>query len=351
MSQYDFGTIVASTKSGPALASDLNAWRTALHSTHKGSTAPTYKVAGTPWLDDSGSPLVLKIYDGTDWIVQGYVDATANLFTPGIFFKKGASIASGATVDLATATGNFLHITGSTGPITSLGGSSLPAGLEFELVFDSTPIVTHNGTSLILLGGVSRTMAVNDVMRLRHEGSGNWREVDFNRGAASPSSWEKISDVTVSGVASIDFTGLSAYKTLRITGYALPATDASAFALRTDDNNGASFDAGASDYDYVLVNTTTSSSSAGANAIVIGTVVGNVSGSEGIHFNILITSFNSASVRSFVSWTGTIMTGVPALVMTQGSGRRLSTTAQNALQLFFSIGNIASGYATLEGQR
>jgi len=34
MAQYDFGTIDPNTKSGTALASDLNSWRNAVHSTH-----------------------------------------------------------------------------------------------------------------------------------------------------------------------------------------------------------------------------------------------------------------------------------------------------------------------------
>jgi hypothetical protein len=80
--QYDFGTIDPSTKSGSGLATDLNSWRDALHSTHKDSAAPSYKVAGTPWIDDSASPWATKIYDGTDWITTGYIDPTNNIWTP-----------------------------------------------------------------------------------------------------------------------------------------------------------------------------------------------------------------------------------------------------------------------------
>lgn len=47
---------------------------------------------------------------------------------------RSADIASGATVDLATATGRTVIITGSVGPITSLG--VMPTGCEFVLVFD-----------------------------------------------------------------------------------------------------------------------------------------------------------------------------------------------------------------------
>lgn len=57
-------------------------------------------------------------------------------------------MASAATVNLANATGNSLHITGSTGPITSFG--TVAASVIFTLIFDSTPTITHHATSLIL---------------------------------------------------------------------------------------------------------------------------------------------------------------------------------------------------------
>ena len=77
MSQYDFGTIVATTKSGTALAADLNAWRSAVHSMHKGPTAPTYAVAGMQWCDDTTSPIwIVKQYDGVAWSSLAVVDST-----------------------------------------------------------------------------------------------------------------------------------------------------------------------------------------------------------------------------------------------------------------------------------
>lgn len=82
MSQYDFGTIDAATKSGSGLATDLNSWRDALHSAHKGGSEPSYKVAGMQWIDDSTSPWVIKLYDGTDWVETGYIDPTNNIWTP-----------------------------------------------------------------------------------------------------------------------------------------------------------------------------------------------------------------------------------------------------------------------------
>lgn len=82
MSQYDFGTIDPSTKSGTALASDLNSWRTALHSAHKGASRPAYAAAGTLWINDSGTPWILNCYDGSEDISLGTINATTNAFVP-----------------------------------------------------------------------------------------------------------------------------------------------------------------------------------------------------------------------------------------------------------------------------
>ena len=79
MSQYDFGTIDPNTKSGTALATDLNSWRNALHSTHGGSTAPSYITAGMLWLDTTSANYELKLYDGAQSITVAIIDATNNV--------------------------------------------------------------------------------------------------------------------------------------------------------------------------------------------------------------------------------------------------------------------------------
>ncbi len=96
---------------------------------------------------------------------------------------KGADIASAATVDLATATGDWTDITGSTGPVTSFG--AVAAGVERLLRFISTPTITHNGTSLILPTAANIVAAAGDWMRLRSLGSGNWVCVAYQRADGS----------------------------------------------------------------------------------------------------------------------------------------------------------------------
>ena len=57
-----------------------NDGKTALMNHHKGSTVPSYAAAGMIWLDDAATPWLLKVYDGTDWITLGEVNATTNTF-------------------------------------------------------------------------------------------------------------------------------------------------------------------------------------------------------------------------------------------------------------------------------
>lgn len=127
MSQSDFGAIDANTKSGTDLASDLNNWRDALHSSHKGAAAPSYNVAGLIWLDDSATPWALKVYDGADWIVIGTVNATTNAFVPSI--KGSVAIGSDFTPD-----GTAHVMTASAGAVTAEA-----TGSDFVIENDDDP--------------------------------------------------------------------------------------------------------------------------------------------------------------------------------------------------------------------
>ena len=96
---------------------------------------------------------------------------------------KGADIASATTTDLATATGNYVHITGTT-TITGLG--TVSAGVRFLLVFDGILTFTHNATSLILPTGANITTAAGDRCEVVSLGSGNFRCLWYQRADGTP---------------------------------------------------------------------------------------------------------------------------------------------------------------------
>ena len=93
----------------------------------------------------------------------------------------GANIASASTVDLSTATGDVITVTGTT-TITGLG--TVSAGMRFWLVFSGALTLTHNGTSLILPGAANITTVAGDVACFESLGSGNWRCLVYTKNTA-----------------------------------------------------------------------------------------------------------------------------------------------------------------------
>lgn len=106
---------------------------------------------------------------------------------------KGADIASATTTDLATATGDWVDVTG-TATITALG--TVAAGIERLVRFTGILTLTYNATSLILPTSANITTANGDFARFRSLGSGNWACVGYQRrsGASLASSVAAISD-------------------------------------------------------------------------------------------------------------------------------------------------------------
>ena len=96
---------------------------------------------------------------------------------------KGTDIASAGTANIGAATGNLVHITGTT-TITALG--TVQAGTRRKVVFDGALILTHNATSLILPTGANITTAAGDTAEFISEGSGNWRCTGYLRASGEP---------------------------------------------------------------------------------------------------------------------------------------------------------------------
>lgn len=88
------------------------------------------------------------------------------------------TIAAGATVDLSTKANTFITLTGVATTISALG--TVAAGVYKWVIYNADHTVTHNATSLILMGGASRTVAAGDASLFVSEASGNWRELVFS---------------------------------------------------------------------------------------------------------------------------------------------------------------------------
>lgn len=113
----------------------------------------------------------------TNYIPQaGYPLKTGATFTGAINEAQGADIASAGTVNLTTATGNYVHITGTT-TITAI---TLAQGYERTVVFDGALTLT-NGASLLLPGSANITTAAGDTAVFRGESAGVVRCVSYIR--------------------------------------------------------------------------------------------------------------------------------------------------------------------------
>lgn len=263
---------------------------------------------------------------------------------------SGTPIAAAATVDIGASTGEFVHVTGSGATIVGFG--TKPAGTKRTVLFEGVNTLV-NSAALSIQGGANIVTAANDTAEAVSEGSGNWR-VNYERNAfvSKAQAWEVISEQSVSGVASVSWTGLGAYRRLRLSGWARPATDSVSPRIRTDANGGASYDSGAADYGQGTVRgtATTLAGVAGLfDAIYLSsaTTVGNT-GQESVWLNIEFFEFNKAQYGFFAFQAGYLDASSGVNILT-GAGERQDANGRDALQFTFSSGNIAFGYFTLEG--
>ena len=81
MSQYELD-LDASTDTGTTLETALESFQGAILTGNSGSSAPSYKEAGTIWIDTTATTWDLKIYSGSAWVTFGYVNTTTGVFSP-----------------------------------------------------------------------------------------------------------------------------------------------------------------------------------------------------------------------------------------------------------------------------
>ena len=111
--------------------------------------------------------------------IQGVQGPTfVGTLTGALNWNTAQTIASAATTNLATATSNYVIVSGTT-PITAFG--TIAQGAERVVRFSGVLTLTHNATTMILLSGANITTAVGDIATFVSEGAGNWRMTDYVR--------------------------------------------------------------------------------------------------------------------------------------------------------------------------
>jgi hypothetical protein len=147
MAQYDFGTIDPNTKSGTALASDLNSYRNAVNSMHSGSAQPSYITAGMLWVDTTSANYELKLYDGAQSIPVAVIDATNNVARVAVDSAETSYITS-------TTAAQIRHVIASTNIFTTRS-----TGIQFNL---ASPAITDNNSNE-LISFTTTASAVNQI--------------------------------------------------------------------------------------------------------------------------------------------------------------------------------------------
>lgn len=142
-----------------------------------GVAPPTRLAAGT-----DGHVLTLASGLPT-WAAAAGGGFTGGALTSALDEAKGADIARATTTNIGAATGNFIHLTGTT-TVTGLG--TVQAGTRRIVRFAGAGTLTHNATSLILPGAANITTAANDTAIFVSEGSGNWRCIAYTRASGLP---------------------------------------------------------------------------------------------------------------------------------------------------------------------
>lgn len=279
-------------------------------------------------------------------------------------FKKGADIASAATVNLAAATGNYIHVTGTT-PITAFG--TVNAGVPFMIVFDGELTLTHNATSLILPGGANITTATGDSLIAVSEGSGNWKVISYSKtsgaglgSAISGASLVLLSSKTASASASLIFTSADFDWTLYneyefLFTQLIPVTNAVSLTAQISDDAGSSYKA----TNYI-------STIADINAVPAGPTATNSATTTAFNFSALTISNSSdygmsgsliinkpsSTIRKLIRWDLVFAGATSSLSGCFGIGQYSgTTTAWNGIRFLYSSGNIASGTITVYGKK
>ena len=148
-------------------------------STMANSTRAQLSTDSLSYFPNNSSQLITP-QDLRDWLTNGIesfvTQKDKSTFENAFYENMSSALASGATVNLSSANGNFVHITGTTN-ISSFGSAT--AGSRFILCFDGVLTLTYNATSLILPGTANITTVAGDCCLIISEGSSNWRVVAY----------------------------------------------------------------------------------------------------------------------------------------------------------------------------
>lgn len=143
--------------------------------------------------------------------------------------KTGANIASAATLNLSTATGNLVHITGT----TATSAVTMTAGQWMRCIADGAWPLTYHATTNRISGGADYTCAAGDTIDYFYDGTtviGNITKKDGTAVAGGSAASETVSGIVelatvaevlagTDAVRAVTAAGIAGSKSLAASGY------------------------------------------------------------------------------------------------------------------------------------
>jgi len=281
----------------------------------------------------------------------------ANTFSAAQEWATGSSIASAATINLNTATGNRVHITGT----TTITAVTLTRGPR-TLIFDGILTLTHNATTNNLPGAANITTAAGDRAIYESDGT-NVYCVSYNKASGSAvvggsSALTLLSTVTASSSATVDVetTFSSTYTQYMLVINNVNTQAAGNVELQFQMKIGGSYIT-TSTYqaavDKSAANSTVYSTIAQADGSygyvnMMGTVASSTAGTSS-SFVMYIHGPSNTTLNKYVEWTGHYVDVSELLRRSYGVGGNSGTAALTGIRFYLSSGNITSGTFRLYG--
>jgi hypothetical protein len=302
---------------------------------------------------------------------------------------QGSDIASAATINIDSATGNVVDVTGTT-TITAI---TLSQGRERTVLFTGALTLTH-GASLVLPGAANITTAAGDYAIFRGYAAGVVRCVNYMKpagaqtiqtqtantvlagptsgGAALPTfralvaadggTHVLLATATASASASLTFTALSSTydEYLAVLVNVVPATNSAKLLMRMSIDGGSTYKSGATDYQFANLTfgadaVAQNGASTGATSINLAFNGDNSAANGGFNGEVRIFGVNNTNARKFVTELISFNNSAVGCTFTTGGGMTLlaalQTSAVNAIQFIMDSGNITSGSIYLYGIR
>lgn len=199
MSQFDWGVIDPNSKSGPQLALDLNNFRDALNSLHRGALRPPYAQPGMLWVKEvSAERWELCLHDGSlDLMLRAFNPTTSEIFPFESSDVEGldAALAMAVPKDAATTTGAAIIPGGGSAQRPSTPG---PGMLRFNT--DLSEFERYQGGKWLALNAMDKALNEAPIVTLASAATVNIGAAASNTINISGANAITAFDVAASGV-------------------------------------------------------------------------------------------------------------------------------------------------------